>query len=103
MTGAVPTLLAVDCDQQRSAEEAAAARTEIDKDSFVVDYVEFQASDWCERYRARLDLVKLVVTSEARWEGTTDARGCHPKKRLAQLAPHGDGCPGKPILRLHRD
>jgi len=101
--GAVPRLLAVDCDRQRSAEEAAAAQTEIDKDSFVVDYIERQASDRCERYRARLDLVKLVVTSEARWEGTTDARGCHPKKRLTQLAPHGDGSPGKPILRLHTD
>jgi hypothetical protein len=101
--GAVPRLLAVDCDQQRSAEEAAAAQTKIDKDSFVVDYIELQASDRCERYQARLDLVKLVVTSEARWEGTTDARGCHPKKRLTQLAPHGDGSAGKPILRLHTD
>ena len=95
--------MAVDCDEQRAAEEAAAARTEIDKDSFVVDYIEFQASDRCERYRARLDLVKLAVTSEGRWEGTTDARGCHSKKRVAQLAPHGDGSPGKPVLRLHRD
>jgi hypothetical protein len=101
--GALPRLLAVDCDHQRSPEEAAAAQTEIDKDSFVVDYIELQASDRCERYQARLDLVKLVVTSEARWEGTTDARGCHPKKRLTQLAPHGDGSSGKPILRLHTD
>ena len=67
-TGAVPKLLAVDCDHQRSAEEAAAAQTEIDKDSFVVDYIEHQASDRCERYQARLDLATLVVTSEARWE-----------------------------------
>jgi len=101
--GADPRLLAVDCDQQRSAEEAAAAQTKIEKDSFVVDYIEHQASDRCERYQARLDLVKVVLTSEARWEGTTDARGCHPKKRLTQLAPHGDGSAGKPILRLHTD
>ena len=101
--GAVPRLLAIDCDRQRSPEEAAAAQTQVDDDSFVVDYIELQASDRCERYRARLDLVKAVVTSEARWEGVTDARGCHPKKRLTQLAPHGDGSAGKPILRLHTD
>jgi hypothetical protein len=71
--------------------------------SLVVDYVEFQASDHCERYRARLDLTTLAVTSEARWEGTTDARGCTTKRRLKKLAPHGDGSISNPILRLHAD
>lgn len=100
---APPRLLAVDCDEQRSPDEAAAAKTHIESDSFVVDYLEFQASDYCERYQARVDLKKLAVTSEARWEGTSDPRGCHPKRRLTKLAPHGDGTADRPILRLHTD
>jgi hypothetical protein len=43
--GQPPRLLAIDCDEQRSAEEAAAAKTDIANGRFIVDYVEFQASD----------------------------------------------------------
>jgi len=98
-----PRLLAVDCDEQRSAEESAAATTSIVRSVFVVDYVEFQASDRCERYQARLDLSTLEVLTETRGEGTTDARGCHAKKRMNRLAHKGDGTGGKPILRLHTE
>ena len=96
-----PRLLAIDCDQQRSAEEAAAAKTEIADGRFIVDYVEFQASDRCERYRATLDLKSLTAVSEERLEGPTDARGCHASTRIKALAPKGDGSQGHPILRLH--
>jgi hypothetical protein len=96
-----PRLLAVDCDQQRSAEEAAAAKTEVANGRFVVDYVEFQASDRCERYRATLDLATLSAVSEERLEGPTDPRGCHASTRIKALAPKGDGSRGHPILRLH--
>jgi hypothetical protein len=99
--GEAPRLLAIDCIEQRSAEEAAAATTEIAKGDFLVNYVEYQASDQCERYQARISLATLAVRSEARWEGTSDARGCRAKKRLKKLAPKGDGDSGEPILRLH--
>jgi hypothetical protein len=96
-------LLAVDCDEQRSAEEAAAATTTVLRGLFVVDYVEFQASDRCERYQARLDLTSLAVVSEVRREGLTDGRGCHLEKRIPMLARKGDGASGRPILRLHTE
>lgn len=101
--GEPPRLLAIDCDVQRSAEGPAAATTEVVAGGFVVEYVEFQASDQCERYHARLDVKTLALKSEERWEGTSDASGCHTTKRLKKLAPKGDGARDRPILHLHAD
>lgn len=96
-----PRLLAVDCEEQRSAEEAAAAKTDVVHGRFVVDYVEFQASDHCERYQASLQIRTLAIVSQTRREGPTDARGCHAATAMKKLATPGDGSPGRPILRLH--
>jgi hypothetical protein len=43
----------------------------------------------------------LDVLSDSRWEGMTDAHGCHPRKRVKRVTQKGEGTAGKPILRLH--
>jgi len=88
-----PRLLAVDCNEQRSAEEAAAAKTEVVDGRLVVDYVEFQASDHCERYQASLDIRTLAIISQTRREGPTDARGCHAATPMKKMARRGTAHP----------
>ena len=93
--------MAVDCQEQRSAEDAGEAKTSVAGEDFVVEYVEYQASDQCEQYKARLDLKSLQVLSHARWEGESVGDRCVPKKEVSKLARPGDGARGRPILRLH--
>jgi hypothetical protein len=94
-------LLAVACDVQRSAEGPGVATTQLADNTFSLTYLEFQASDLCERYEASVRLVPLEVVEQKRWEGGSDSRGCTIQRPLTELAPLGNGEPGHPILRLH--
>jgi hypothetical protein len=96
-----PKLLAVDCDVQRSAEGPGVAETHLSDGKFSVTYVDFQASDHCERYEATVTLVPFSVFSQTRWEGESNAQGCKTKRRLKKLAPLGSGEQGQSVLRLH--
>ena len=57
-----------------SAEDAAAAITDVANGFLVVDYVELQASDQGERYQTRLDLTTLKLVSDAREAGVRGRR-----------------------------
>lgn len=73
----------------------------VDGRTFSVRYVEYQASDWCEDYEARLDLVDVAIRSQTRWEGQRVGDTCKRSKRREKHPPAGDGSRGNPILRLH--
>jgi hypothetical protein len=98
--GHTQTLLAEDCQEQRSAESPSAAETRLEAGRLVFRYVEFQASDACEEVEASIDLGNLSV-QQIRYEGVSDSKGCGAKKRVNRTVPPGNGARGYPILRLH--
>lgn len=97
-------LVATDCEVQWGADNPGPATVTLKGTQLDVQYEEFQSSDRCETYVAKVSLTgpKLTVTAHSRTVGTVEKGECHLENQSATVDPLGDGSRDHPLLTLHR-
>jgi len=102
--GADRTLLARDCAEQSGPDRQGPVQATFDGKRLRFDYLEWQASDGCERTVVDVDWNTGKVVSSKRWTGHSRAqRTVCAQQKVMKADPHlGVGSSSDPLIVLHR-
>lgn len=96
-------LVAVDCEAQWGADNPGPAAVKLQGTQIEVRYVEFQSSDRCESYAAKVSISgEKPVVEQTRFVGVVSKDACHVANDSAPVDPPGAGSADQPLLTLHR-
>lgn len=94
-------LIALDCADQWGADSQGPVTIELKGDVLVGTYLEFQASDLCERFEFEIGLPEVKAASSQRWSGESADGTCSGWKKLRTAEKLGDGSDGQPLVQTH--
>jgi len=66
-----------------------------------IAYLEYQASDGCQKDDVVINLATFSVEKHERWRGDTVERRSTLTTRLQPREPPGDGSPTRPLVKLN--